>query len=170
MKSRAVIVSEVIDDIRRVFQVIKEKSKMVEAETQLTGSQLWALKILFESAPVKVSELAARMYLHPATMVGLLDRLESKGLVKRVRSEKDRRVVHIELTPRGVAIVESSPEVVQRLLVNGLEQLSDQNLKKTSDGLRHIATILGVEDTPPHLIMSTEVNLSEEERKLQREA
>lgn len=169
MKSRPVIVSEVIDDIRRIFQVIKERSKKVEAETQLTGSQLWAIKILHESAPIKVSELAARMYLHPATMVGLLDRLESKGLVKRVRSEKDRRVVHIELTPQGRSVVESSPEVVQRLLVNGLEQLSDQNLKKTLEGLRHIAKILGVEDAPPHLIMSSEVNLPERESELSRE-
>ncbi len=169
MEARQVIVSEVIDDIRRIFQVIKEKSKKVEAETQLTGSQLWVIKILHESAPVKVSELANRMYLHPATMVGLLDRLESKGLVKRVRSEKDRRVVHVELTPLGRSVVESSPEVVQRLLVSGLERLSDHDLKETSEGLHHIVKILGVENAPPHLIMSTEVNLPERTGHLSQE-
>lgn len=161
MDTRPVIVSEVIDDIRRIFQVIKEKSKRVEAETQLTGSQLWAVKILHESTSLKVSELASRMYLHPATMVGLLDRLETKGLVKRNRSEKDRRVVHVELTAQGKEVVESSPEVIQRLLVSGLEQLPDRHLQTTADGLRHIVKILGVENAPPHLIMSTEVNLPE---------
>jgi DNA-binding MarR family transcriptional regulator len=162
MEARPIIVSEVIDDIRRIFQVIKERSKKVEAETQLTGSQLWVIKILSESPSIKVSELASRMYLHPATMVGLLDRLESKGLVKRARSEKDRRVVHVELTPQGRSVVESSPEVVQRLLVSGLERLSDHDLKETSEGLHHIVKILGVENAPPQLIMSTELNLPEQ--------
>jgi len=169
MKVRPVIVSEVIDDIRRIFQVIKEKSKKVEAETQLTGSQLWVIKILSESPSIKVSELASRMYLHPATMVGLLDRLESKGLVKRVRSKKDRRVVHVELTSQGQSVVESSPEVVQRLLASGLEHLSDAEIKETSVGLRHIVKILGVENAPPQLIMSTELNIPEPAGPVNRE-
>jgi len=50
---------------------------------------------------MKVSDLARRMYLHPATMVGLLDRLEAKELLKRTRSDKDRRVVFIDLTDQG---------------------------------------------------------------------
>lgn len=158
MESNPEMMSRIIDDIRRIFQVLTEQSKKVEYETGLTGSQLWVVKILDEESPRKVSELARRMYLHPATMVGLLDRLEIKGLVQRKRSEQDRRVVHIHLTEQGKDLVRNSPEVVQSLLVNGLERLAELKLKKISDGLGQIVKILGAEEVPPKLIMSSEIN------------
>ena len=165
MKVRAAQVSTVVDNIRRVFQVLTEQSKKIESETELTGPQLWTIKILNENSPMKVSELAGKMYLHPATMVGLLDRLEMKGLVTRTRSDQDRRVVFIDLTDLARRIVMNSPEVVQVMLVKGLENLSDQKLKKASEGLQMIVDILGAKELPPKLIMSTEINFPKRTRK-----
>jgi len=166
MKSKSVMVSGIIDDIRRVFQVLIEQSNKAENETNLTSSQLWVVKILKETSPMKVSDLARRMYLQPATMVGLLDRLEAKGLVKRTRSEKDRRVVHIDLTDQGCELETHSPEVVQNLLVKGLEALTGQSLATISEGLAQVVTILGVKGVPPHLILSSEINSPKRRRKV----
>ena len=82
MERKAVVVAGIIDDIRRVFQVVNEQSKKAKRETGLTGPQLWAIKMIGELSPVRVSDLAARMYLHPATVVGILNRLELQGLSK----------------------------------------------------------------------------------------
>lgn len=158
MKLKPVLVADIVDDIRRIFQVLTEQSWKVEHETSLTGPQLWVIKMLKESAPMKVSDLARRMYLNPATMVGLLDRLEAKDLVKRTRSEKDRRVVFIDLTDQGRELESNSPEVVQSLLVKGLEEIGAKDLQSISDNLGQIVNILGVKDVPPKLIMSSEVN------------
>jgi len=165
VKSKQAIVADIIDDIRRVFQVLVDQSRSVEIETGLTGPQLWVVKLLEETSPMKVSDLARRTYLHPATMVGLLDRLEAKNLVKRTRSEKDRRVVHIDLTEQGQELVKNSPEVVQNLLVKGLEPLAEQKLKKISEGLDQIVHILGAKEVPPQLIMSSETNLPKRRKK-----
>ena len=165
MKPKEVAVAGVIDDIRRIFQVLTEQSRKIEYETSLTGPQLWVVKILKETSPMKVSDLARRMYLHPATMVGLLDRLEAKCLVKRARSEKDRRVVFIDLTEKGRELEINSPEVVQNLLVGGLEKLTAQELKVISDGLERVVTILGAKDAPPQLIMSAGINAPKRRRK-----
>lgn len=165
MKLKPVMVAGIIDDIRRVFQVLTEQSRKIEHETSLTGPQLWVVKILKETSPMKVSDLARRMYLHPATMVGLLDRLEAKGLLKRTRSDKDRRVVFIDLTEQGRELEINSPEVVQNLLVKGLEALTGQKLKMISDGLVEVVTILGAQDVLPQLIMSSEVNAPKRRRK-----
>ena len=166
MKSKPIKVAGIIDDIRRVFSVLTEQSRKIEFETSLTGPQLWVIKLLKESSPMKVSDLAKRMYLHPATMVGLLDRLEAKGLVTRTRSDKDRRVVLIDLSDLGHKLESSSPEVVQSLLVKGLEALSAPKLKGISEGLKEEVTILGAQDIPPQLIMSTEINQPKRRRKL----
>ena len=167
MKLKPVVVAGIIDDIRRIFQVLTEQSRKIENETNLTGPQLWVVKILKETSPLKVSDLARRMYLHPATMVGLLDRLEAKGLLKRTRSEKDRRVVYIDLTDQGHELEINSPEVVQNLLVNGLEKLTGQELKIVSDGLERVVNILGAKDVPPQLIMSSEINAPKRRKKIQ---
>ena len=49
-------------------------------------------------------------------MTRLLDRLEKKGLCKRVRSTEDRRVVNIELTPEGEASIAEVPAVLADVL------------------------------------------------------
>ena len=159
MKMKAVVIADIVDNVRRIFQVLAERSKKIEQETNLTSPQLWVVKLLKETSPMKVSELARCMYLHPATMVGLLDRLEAKGLVKRTRSEKDRRVVFINLTEQGKEIEINSPEVVQNLLVKGLEGFAGNELKTISESLGHVVQILGVQAAPPQLIMSEETNI-----------
>ena len=151
-------VAEIIDNLRRVFQVVNGQSKKAERETGLTGPQLWAIKVIAKESPIMVSDIARRMYLHPATVVGILDRLELQGLVTRVRSLTDRRIVHVELTAKGHALVNKSPEVATGTLVAGLEKLSVIELKGISGGMERIVKILGAEGIPPQLIHSPGVN------------
>lgn len=165
IKSKSTMVAGIIDDIRRIFYVLAEQARKAEHETGLTGSQLWVIKILDDASPMNVTELARRMYLHPATMVGLLDRLEAKRLVQRTRSDKDRRVVHVMITAQGQELVRNSPEVAQRLLVEGLEPLAENKVKSISIGVDQIVKILGVQKEPPKLIHSSEVNLPGKRRK-----
>lgn len=155
---KATVVAEIIDNIRRVFQAVNEYSKKAEKETGLTGPQLWAIKVIAENAPIKVSELARRMYLHPATVVGIVDRLEGRGLVSRTRSQEDRRVVDVELTEQGSELVAQSPEVAQGMLVTGLEKLDLMQLQRMADDLEQLVAILGAQEVPPKLLLSPEVN------------
>jgi DNA-binding MarR family transcriptional regulator len=158
MTKRSHTVAEIINNLRKVFQVVNERSKKAEKETGLTGPQLWAIKTIAQGAPIMVSELARRMYLHPATVVGILDRLESHELVVRIRSTTDRRVVRVELTVRGKTLVKKAPTVAQGRIVNGLEQLTAKELINIADGLDRLVDILGAQNMPVKLIRSPEVN------------
>jgi DNA-binding MarR family transcriptional regulator len=158
MSEKGPVVAEIIDNVRRVFQVVNEHSKQAERRTGLTGPQLWAIKTIAEESPIRVSDIARRMYLHPATVVGILDRLEQRGLLLRVRSMEDRRVVRVELTRAGEALVRRSPEVAQGLLVSGLESLKISRLRVLARGLDQLVEILGAQGLPPQLILSPEVN------------
>lgn len=156
-------VAGIIDNLRRVFQVVNEYSKKAEKETGLTGPQLWAIKVISDSSAMKVSELARRMYLHPATVVGILDRLESRGLVARTRSTEDRRVVYVDLTEQGKDLVTQAPEVVQGLLVQGLERLPKDELLNIADGLEQLVKIVGAQELPPKLMHSPCYNVPTEQ-------
>jgi len=158
-------VAEIIDNIRRVFQAVNEHSKRAEKDTGITGPQLWAIKTIAEFAPIKGAELARRMYLHPTTIVGILDRLEARELVVKTRSKVDRRIVEVELTEQGKALVASAPEVAQGMLVKGLETLPKDKLLRISDSLDELVRILGVKEAAPRLILSPEVNLPPKKKR-----
>ena len=154
-------IAEVLDNLRRVFRVVHQHSKRAERIGGLTGPQLWAMKVLAESAPLRVTDLARRMYLHPSTVVGILDRLEQQDQVTRTRSAKDHRVVAIALTAKGRETAAKLPRIAQGLLLNGLKGLSGSDLSTVSEGLRMLVGILGVEGMAPPLLLSPEVNAAE---------
>jgi len=165
MTTKDTIISEIMDNIRRVFQAVNDKSKKAERETGITGPQLWAIKVIGDLSSVRVSDLAARMYLNPSTVVGILDRLEARGFVKRDRSVDDRRVVKVQLTGAGKELLVRAPEVASGLLVNGLETLTFEELDDIEAGLDKLVSILGAQKLPPQLILSPEVNVPEKQKK-----
>jgi len=156
--NRDLRIAEILDNLRRVFQVVHGYSKRAERIAGFTGPQLWAMKVLAESAPIRVSDLARRMYLRPPTVVGILDRLERQGQVARARSTDDHRVVTVTLTARGKKTVSMVPQVAQGLLLTGLKELDGKQLEAVSEGLERLVGILGARQIPPQLLFSREVN------------
>jgi DNA-binding MarR family transcriptional regulator len=73
------------------------------ADLGLAASDINALGNLADGAPRTVSELGAAVGTKPATMTGILDRLERRGLVTRAARPGDRRAVVIGLTEDGAA-------------------------------------------------------------------
>ena len=67
----------------------------------LTHPQYLVMLALWEDEPLRVSELADRLSLEPATLSPLLKRLEAAGLVTRRRDPDDERAVAVTLTPAG---------------------------------------------------------------------
>jgi MarR family transcriptional regulator, organic hydroperoxide resistance regulator len=158
-------ISEILDNLRKVFQAVNEYSKKAEGQTGLTGPQLWAIKVVAEFSPIMMSDLARRMYLHPATVAGIIDRLEAKEVLSRVRSRNDRRVVWVKLTKQGEKLISNAPEVAQGLLVAGLETLSLKEKKSIETVLNKLVKILKAQEVPPKLMFSQEVNQPKDKSK-----
>jgi DNA-binding MarR family transcriptional regulator len=165
MTAKTPLMSKIMDDIRRVFKAVNDQSKRAERETGVTGPQLWTIKVIAGASPTNLKDLASRIFVHPATAVGIIDRLEAKGLVTRNRSKDDRRNVEIDLTDAGRELVEGSPEVAQGLLVEGLKSLSARELENIADCLGKLVKILHAQKLPPQLMLSPKVNLPRKRRK-----
>lgn len=153
-RNNSVIMEETINNLRRLFQVVNKQSKNVVFETGLSGPQLWAIKVLSDETgnSITVSKLARRMYLNSSTVVRILDGLEAKGLVQRVRSNSDRRIVYISLTDQGSVIINQSPDVAHNLLIKGLKTLSENKLHTIASGLSQLVNILDSLNIPPQHI------------------
>src|SRR3981081_462021 len=71
------------------------------AELQLSPAQCHVLHLIEPGRPVPMGQLADTLACDASNITGLVDRLESRGLVRRQPSEDDRRVKVLLLTPTG---------------------------------------------------------------------
>ena len=74
------------------------------AELELSPAQCHVLRLLDPDTPIPMRRLADALCCDASNVTGLVDRLESRGLVRRRPSEDDRRVKVLELTPKGVRL------------------------------------------------------------------
>ncbi len=92
--------------IRRFLRFSEDAARAAGLEPQ-QHQLLLAVKGLPEGKEPTIGELADRLQIRHHSVVELIDRLESRGLVRRQRSSEDRRKVRVELTPEGERILES---------------------------------------------------------------
>jgi DNA-binding MarR family transcriptional regulator len=71
------------------------------AELQLSPAQCHVLHLIEPGRPLPMGQLAATLACDASNVTGLVDRLESRGLVRRRPSATDRRVKVLDLTPTG---------------------------------------------------------------------
>lgn len=118
--------------MKRVLLSIAQQADKRLGEVDLTMAQWAPLMRMRQVGQVPVAELARWVNSDAGAMTRLLDRLEKKGLCKRVRSLEDRRVVLMELTPEGMAAIEHVPAVlaeVMNLHLAGFSKTEWQALK-----------------------------------------
>jgi DNA-binding MarR family transcriptional regulator len=92
----------------------------------LTNAQWIPLYKLHLGHGTTAAELARECQLDAGAMTRTLDRLEAKGLVRRVRSLEDRRVVKLELTDSGREAVSHVPEALCKVINAYLRGFSRQ--------------------------------------------
>jgi DNA-binding MarR family transcriptional regulator len=124
--------------MRRIVALI---SQGVERELEpkgLTNAQWMPLLKLHMGHASTVAELARGCDLDAGSMTRLLDRLEAKDLVRRVRSVDDRRVVNLELTEAGQAAAKEIPAVLCGVQNAHLAGFSTEEWKTLKGFLRRI--------------------------------
>jgi DNA-binding MarR family transcriptional regulator len=99
---------------------------------ELGDAQYGVLFSLRDHHEMSSSELAVAADLSPATVTETLEALAAAGLVERVRSERDRRVVLTTLTDRGRALVEARRARIEPRFRAALEGFSDEELATAS--------------------------------------
>ena len=94
----------VMPSYRRLFQA-----------NYLTDQQWRVLRALWEKQHLTSAQISQITLLPPPSLVGILDRLEKKNLIGRLRSTEDRRHVHIVPTPKGRALMAHMMPMVDRI-------------------------------------------------------
>ncbi len=144
--SRDRAVSETMLSLRRIIKSLQDYSQTVSSHFGITGPQLWVLKTIYQNGSLSLGELSRRMFINPSTITGVVDRLEKKKYVLRVRNEKDRRVVKVQLTPKGNRLVKRSPNPIQGKMIYGLRKLKKNELFSIYQAVEKLVEIMEAQD------------------------
>ena len=94
-------------NLLRTSAVLTDAFEAVLKPAGITTQQFNVLRILRGAQPGGLcrNELRDRMLTRMPDMTRLLDRMEEAGLVSRERGDRDRRLVHTHITPRGLQML-----------------------------------------------------------------
>ena len=137
--------------LRRIIRAIDLRSRHLVTHYGLTGPQLTVLKELSANGGCCVSELAKAIHLSQATATGILGRLEKRRLVRRKRSDEDRRRVLVWLTDTGEQLLIDAPPLLQEEFTGELNKLDDWEQTQILASLQRVVSMMeakGLEATP----------------------
>lgn len=137
---------ELLVALRKVIRAIDLRSKQLSKEVGLTGPQLLVMREVGKGPGTMVREVANNINLSPATVTSILDRLESKDLVKRVRSTEDKRRVGVYLTDEGLIALEKAPMHFQEHFLERFAKLEEWEQSQMVATMQRLASMMGAEE------------------------
>ncbi|MBC8589535.1 MarR family winged helix-turn-helix transcriptional regulator [Wansuia hejianensis] len=112
-------VAEIEKYLRKVDYIIRLEGRQIINQLNITIPQFTALQILIHNGNLTIGELSQKMSLACSTITDLIDRMEKSQLVARRKDEKDKRVVIVEVLPKGY-------DILEKVLKKRREYLSSQ--------------------------------------------
>ena len=124
-------------DLREISQAMRRLLEAEYARGQLTAPQRIVMQVLFHSEGMSLKDLCERVALSHSTVSGIVDRLQTKGMVVRSTDSSDRRLTRIAVTPVvRQFMAQQAPWLAAQPLIEALGRLSEQERRAVSRGLR----------------------------------
>ena len=140
-----VLINEIVEGIRKLRRAVYRDYIKASRQFGLTETQSDVLRTLLVFGAMSSAELSRNLYVTPANITGVIDRLEKKGLVERMRQQADRRVALITLTEPGNKLSKQLPDPIENKLISGLASLGQEQVQALGEAMNRIIGLIGAE-------------------------
>ncbi len=156
MKTKVPVLSnedQIVAAIRQIIRAVDLHSRHLVNGHGMTGPQLAVLQEAKRLGPVSPTALSRAVHLSQATVTGILQRLERRGLIRREQSVSDRRSVSVQTTSAGLEFLSGSPSLLQDRFRDALSALEDWERLQILSTLQRVASLMDADeiDAAPHL-------------------
>lgn len=134
---------QIVMRLRQILQEMSKHSKLILENYKISTPQLICLHEVFQHGPISIGALTKIVFLNNSTVTGIIDRLEKRELVRRVRISKDRRQVHVEITDQGVEFINKAPKPIQDQFMDRLISLDADKIALILWSLEMLVDMLG---------------------------
>lgn len=128
------LVAKIHQSAKRIFS----KKLKEEGLGEINSAQGRILFVLWQKDGIPITELARKTALEKSTLTAMLDRLERKGLIQRIRPKEDRRTILIALTPANVRLEKKFEKVSADMTARFYRGFSEEERDLFEDFLRRI--------------------------------
>ncbi|NLC03115.1 MAG: MarR family transcriptional regulator [Tissierellia bacterium] len=128
-------VTEIEKYLRKVDYIIRIKGREILNDFNITSPQFTALQILINNGNMTIGELSQKMSLACSTITDLVGRMEKTDLVIRKKDTEDKRVVRVEVLPKGFDILEKVLDKRRKFLELKLSNFDKEQKEALSRGL-----------------------------------
>ncbi len=132
----------ILQALRRIIHAVEVHSRKLASTYSITTPQLVCLLAVHDLGTATPTTLSRRVSLSPSTVVGILNRLEEKGLIRRERGTRDRRLVHVTVTETGRALAEDAPSPLQDTLAEALARLPESEQAVIARSLERVVQLM----------------------------
>jgi DNA-binding MarR family transcriptional regulator len=146
MEQKVSSYDQVLVALRRVIRATDLHSKRLSKHAGLTGPQLLIMRTIRDLGEVTIGTIAEQVSLSQATVTTILDRLEHRELVYRVRSTRDKRKVHAHLTEKGDDILARAPNPLQEDFIEKYQSLEEWEQTMILSSLQRVANMMNADD------------------------
>ena len=122
-------------------------SRRMQVQFGVTGPQRLVIRIVGTFPGLSAGDLARTLHVHPSTLTGILQRLETRGLLRRLTDPEDARRVRLELTARGKRLTVPAVGSIESAIKRALAKWTDEESEGARQALSLIAEAL---EEPPH--------------------
>jgi len=133
---------ELLIALRKVIRAIDLHSKHLSKTSGLTSPQLLIMLEIDKTSGVNSSQVAKSVNLSAATVTNILDRLENKELVSRVRDTQDKRKVGLYLTEKGQGLLLNAPQALQEHFIEKFSNLAQWEQSQLLSSLERLAEMM----------------------------
>jgi len=140
--------TRVIRAMRRMIHAVDTYSRELRATCNITGPQLACLTAVVQDGPMCQSTLSQQVHLSPSTVVGIIDRLEAKGLLCRQRAERDRRQSMVNATESGRNLAASAPSLLKADFILALRALTSEEQVRIAESMERVVELLEAPAAP----------------------
>ncbi len=141
--------------LRRILRATEIFGRELARSAGLTAVQFRVLQVVAESGHATATAISSRMRVSQATITALVDKLVSHGMVKREKSQIDRRQTDIVITELGRRTIEDSPDPLQQRFVRRFQDLEDWEQSMLVSSLERVAAMLDAEDLDAAPVLET---------------
>lgn len=138
---------EVLVALRRIIRATDLYSKRLNKDSGLTAPQLLLLQTIQRmGAGIAINMISKEVNLSQATVTSIIDRLEARKLVKRERSNVDKRKVNVVLTETGIELIKEAPTPLQDHFIQRFQNLQDWEQSSILSSLQRVAYMMDAEE------------------------
>ena len=156
MANRDPATLEVVNAVRRITRALRLAAESTRASAGISAAQLFVLRQLSDGEARSIRELADATLTDRTSVATVVDRLEQAGLVHRARSSTDRRRVDVQITTRGLYLLDTAPAAPTSLLVAALDRMTDRQLEQLGGSLRLLVDAMGLGGAPAGMLFEDE--------------